>query len=314
MDHRRHPAGAVHEALAELARLVVAVPVEAFGEVQTLRGIQAQAVDVGDEQQQAGQALAALGDPELGRLLDRVLGVQTGRRQPDDLGARRLRLKQERGIVVVVQRMADGPQHLAARGLDGLGGVFLKRIAEGVVGGQEEPAVAAGLHDRAAGAHGQRVGVIGPVEAVGGAGLARQVRGAAAGHDVDLLLLARDRLHGQRHGRGGQVHDRVHLLGVEPLPGDGRADVGLVLVVGADDLDRGALHGAAEILDRHLRGFERALPAQRRIRPRHVVQDADLDDVVRDFGVRGRSHQRGRADGHQDVLHASPPQVPVRPA
>jgi hypothetical protein len=52
-------------------------------------------VHVGHEHQQAGQLLAALGDAELGRLLDRVDGVAAGVGQADDLGLRRLRLQQE---------------------------------------------------------------------------------------------------------------------------------------------------------------------------------------------------------------------------
>ena len=54
-------------------------------------------------------------------------------------------------------------EHLAAIGVDDRGGVALQRVAEGVVGGEEEPGVAAGLHQRLAGAVGQHVGVVGPV-------------------------------------------------------------------------------------------------------------------------------------------------------
>ena len=41
--------------------------------------------------------------------------------------------------------MRDRAQHLAARCLDDRGRVALQRMAEGVVGGQEEPGVAAAL-------------------------------------------------------------------------------------------------------------------------------------------------------------------------
>ena len=44
--------------------------------------------------------------------------------------------------------MLDAADHLAARRLHRRGGVALERGAEGVVGGQEEPGVAAGLHQR----------------------------------------------------------------------------------------------------------------------------------------------------------------------
>ena len=47
-----------------------------------------------------------------------------------------------------VQRMLDAADHLAAVGRDDRGGVALERRAEGIVGGEEEPGVAAGLHQR----------------------------------------------------------------------------------------------------------------------------------------------------------------------
>ena len=51
------------------------------------------------EQKQRGKLLAALGDAELSRLLDRVCGVAAGIGEADDLGARRLRLQQEGGEI-----------------------------------------------------------------------------------------------------------------------------------------------------------------------------------------------------------------------
>ena len=63
--------------------------------------------------------------------------------------------------------MTDLAEHLAAIGLDHRRGVALERMTEGVVGGEEEPGVAAGLDDRLAGAVGQHPGVVGPVHGVG---------------------------------------------------------------------------------------------------------------------------------------------------
>ena len=62
---------------------------------QSLGGFQAKRIDVGGEHQQAGEALAAFDDAELGRLLDRVDGVAAGIGEPDHLGFGRLRLQQE---------------------------------------------------------------------------------------------------------------------------------------------------------------------------------------------------------------------------
>ena len=77
-------------------RLVVQVPIERRGQLQPLRGLEAEAVHVGVEDQQAGEVLAALDDAELGALLDRVDGVAAGIGEADDLRLRGLRLEQER--------------------------------------------------------------------------------------------------------------------------------------------------------------------------------------------------------------------------
>jgi hypothetical protein len=74
--------------------------------------------DVGDEHQHAGQALSALDDAELGRLLDRVDGVAAGIGQADDLGLGGLGLQQEGREVGGRERRAHAAQHLAAGGLD----------------------------------------------------------------------------------------------------------------------------------------------------------------------------------------------------
>ena len=75
------------------------VPVEAFGEDEALRGLEAEPVHLGERHQQAGELLAGLDDAELGRLLDRVGGVEAGIGKADDLGLRALRLQQEGGEV-----------------------------------------------------------------------------------------------------------------------------------------------------------------------------------------------------------------------
>ena len=80
-----------------------------------------------------------------------------------------------------VERHVDAAEHLAAVRLDDRGGVALQRVAEGVIGGDEEPGVAARLDHRLAGAVGERIGVVGPMDGIGRAGLAGQVGGGGAG-------------------------------------------------------------------------------------------------------------------------------------
>ncbi|MNZ62211.1 hypothetical protein D3C78_803270 [compost metagenome] len=176
--------------------------------------------------------------------------------------------------------MAHGAQHLAAIGLDEIRGIFFQRITEGIICGQEEPAVAALLHQRAAGADRQRIGVIGPMETIGAALLAGQFGGCRPGVDGDLLLVLGERLHGKADRRRGQFHDRIDLFGIVPLAGDIGGHIRLVLVVGGHHLNRRIQHLAAEILNRHLRGFIRVLAAEIGVDTRLVVQDADLDLAV----------------------------------
>ena len=170
-------------------------------------------------------------------------------------------------------------------------------MAESVVHGDEVPGVAAGLHQRAPGRDRERMGVIGPVEAVGRTGLAGQVRRRGADDDVDLLLLGGDSLHCKRDRRRGEVGDHVDALGIIPATSDARSEIGLVLVIGADQLDLLAEHAAAEILNRHFRGFDRPLAAKVGVDPGLIVQNADLDALRR----RRRAHEQavcGEGRGH----------------
>ncbi len=267
-------------------------------------------MDLGEREQQAGQLLAALDDAEFGRLLDRVGGVEAGIGKADDLGLGALRLQQEGGEVRGVERNADRADHLAALGLDEIAGVFLERIAERVVGGHEEPAIAAGFHQRAAGAERQRVGIVGPVETVGLAGVAGQARRRRTDHDVDLFLLLRQLVDRERDRRGRQFRDHVDVLDIIPAPRNGTAEIRLVLVIGGDDFDLLAEHLAAEILDRHLGGLERPFAAVIGVDPRLIVQDADLDALRR--GRRGQQKTTRRNGGQQSRLHLFLPEFFIR--
>ena len=137
--------------------------------------------------------------------------------------------------------------------------------------------------------------VIGPVEAVGGAGRARDRRGRGADDDVDLLLLGGDSLHRKRDRRRGEVGDHVHAFGVVPAPRDVACEIGLVLVIGADQLDLLAEHAAAEILDRHLRRLNRPFAAEIGVDAGLIVEDADLDALRRRRRARdqGACHDGG---------------------
>src|SRR3546814_14640600 len=99
MHHVRHFAGALHEALAECTALVVAIPVEAFGQGLALRRFKADPVYFGKREEERRETLAALGTAEFGRLLVGALRISAGIAQPDDLGAGSLILHTESGVV-----------------------------------------------------------------------------------------------------------------------------------------------------------------------------------------------------------------------
>ena len=86
LDHRRHAFLEVEETLRPGARVVVQVPVETFGQVHRLGGLEAERMHIGDEHQQASQLLLGR-DAEFSRLLDRIDGVAAGICQADNLRA-----------------------------------------------------------------------------------------------------------------------------------------------------------------------------------------------------------------------------------
>ena len=137
-----------HVAFGEGAGVVVQVPVERLGQQHALCCRQADPVDVVDDEQQAGDLLAARLDAELGRLLDAVHRVAAAVGEADRLGAAGARLdKLRREVGCAGERMRRLTQHLAAGRLDEAGGVIRQGVAEGIVGGDEEPGVAALLDD-----------------------------------------------------------------------------------------------------------------------------------------------------------------------
>src|SRR5208282_6667197 len=124
-------------------------------------------MDIAQKYEESCQLLAAGHNAEFGGLLDRIDGVAAGIGKPDDLRLGGLSLQQERREILGVERSVDRAKHLAARRLDGIAGIALQSMAEGVVGGDEKPGVSALFDQGAAGAVGKRVGVVGPVDAVG---------------------------------------------------------------------------------------------------------------------------------------------------
>jgi hypothetical protein len=173
-------------------------------------------------------------------------------------------------------------------------------MAKGIIRGDEEPGVAAGLDDRGAGAVRQCHRVVGPVHRGRRARLTGQVRGRGARDQENLVLIACDLLDGERYARSRHVDNRVDAVIAEPLGGDRRTDIRLVLVVGADELDFLAVDAAAKIGDRHSRRLDRPRPANVRVEPGHVIENADPDDVAGDLGRSRRTEGQGGGNGEND--------------
>ena len=122
------------------------------------------------------------------------------------------------------------PSTLPPLAIDDRGGVALERMTEGIVGGEEEPGVAAGLDQRLAGAVGEHPGVVGPVDGVGRAFRSGEIGDAAPETRNTLFFSRADLVDGKRHAGIRHVDDHVDMIDVVPLPRDIGADIRLVLM------------------------------------------------------------------------------------
>ena len=111
---------------------------------------------------------------------------------------------------------------------------------------------------------------------IGTAGLVGEPdRSGAVEHD-DLVARLGDLAGGKRGGGGRDVEDHLDALVVEHVAGDVGGKIGLVEMVGGDDLDLAAEHLAAEILRRHFRGHLAAGAGDVGIKPGHIEDAAEL--------------------------------------
>jgi hypothetical protein len=109
------------------------------------------------------------------------------------------------------------------------------------------------------------------VNGVGRAFAAGEECRAGAGREHHAIVVADDLVHCQRNRGIGKIRDHVHAFVLDPSPGDGGAEVGLVLMIGGNDLDLAAGGLAAMVLDCELCGEDRARSLIIGIDPGHVV-------------------------------------------
>jgi len=127
------------------------------------------------------------------------------------------------------------------------------------------------------------------MHSIGRARLAGEI-GSRRAHRQEYFVLVAGELVDRERDRGrGHVGDGIDLIKVVPLPCNAQADVGLVLVIAADDLDLHTLGGGAEILDCLARHPDRGGARDVGVDARLIVEHANLDRpaaILRIAGAR----------------------------
>jgi hypothetical protein len=226
----------VDHPLGEGAATVVEVPVEGFRQLDTLGRLQSERMNIRDIDDQADDFLTGASKVELLGLLDAIEEIPARESESNNLGAGGLRLQQGGGEIRSAQRHGDLTDYLGALLFHDGRRVVHQRLAESVVGADEEPAIAAVINDRSADSPREHGGVEDPIGVVRGAGLAAETGRADVVAEDDPVFFDDERRHRERDARIIELHQRVHAL-IEPLPGDIDADVRLVLMIGREKLD-----------------------------------------------------------------------------
>ena len=168
----------------------------------------------------------------------------------------------------------------------------LQLRAERVVGGEEEPRLAALVEDRRRGAVAERGRVVGVMDRVGRAILAGERGARRADRDERDFLLLGDGIHGEADAGVGAAEQHRQPVAVGPFAKLLGAERGLVLVIVGQHLDRLAERRAAEVRDRHLDRFDPLGTDDVGVEAGHVVDVADHDLV----GVRLRGERPDRGE------------------
>ena len=130
------------------------------------------------------------------------------------------------------------------------------------------------------------------MDGVGGALRSGQIGRCRTGIEENLVLFLGDITDCQSDCRIRHVQNDVHAVLVIPLTGNAGADIGLVLVVAADDFNLHALCRCTKILDRQLGRDHRTRSRQIGIEARHVRQHAEFDGRAAILGKSGCRHCR----------------------
>jgi hypothetical protein len=179
--------------------------------------------------------------------------------------------------------------------LDYCGGIGFKRVTESVIGSQEKPFFSALFDHGATGYIGQRLGIVGIMNGVRGAVGIGQRRAAWADRNIRDFLVGGNSGRRKRGSRIGAADNHIYLVLVNPLPDPGGSHVGLVLVVGSEQFDFFAVDRAAGLFDGHFDRFHTALAVDIGIHARHIGNETDTDDVIRNARSHGLGAQRSQS-------------------
>ena len=127
---------------------------------------------------------------------------------------------------------------------------------------------------------------------IGTAGLVGEPDRARAVEHVDLAARLRDFERGQRGRRRRHVEQHFDTLIVEHVAGDVGGKIGLVEMIGRDDLDLAAEHLAAEIFHRHFRSHLAAGPGDVGVETGHIEDAAELERRLCLRQRRGGRHRQ----------------------
>ncbi len=112
--------------------------------------------------------------------------------------------------------------------------------------------------------------------------------------DGDFVVFLGDLLDDERDAGIGEIEEGGGLVRLDLLAGLCRRDVGLVLIIDADDFDRDARDFAAEIIDSQLSGHDRALAGIVGIGSGLVVHDDEADWVFGNLGLTPRGEREAQ--------------------
>ncbi len=182
--------------------------------------------------------------------------------------------------------------HFAAILFHHTGYVAFQGVTEGIVSGQDKPALATFFNHRACRTVGQRIGVIHVVDVVRRAVLVGNTGRGRTGDDTQFVVFFQDVADGNGDRGSNQAGDQINVLVLHPAPGSTGGGIRAVTIIRADHFDLGAIDRATEVRDGHFQGCLAIGAGQVTIGAGHVGQVTDFNGVVGYLSL-GSTHKHG---------------------